>query len=419
MRATLAAQFADCFSRVSNIRDFKDDPQTQPWIQEVTLAGSGLRRAALGRAIRPPATAVDVVHLQRQREHQLQRLRDWPRKATNFTVSVGGDNLVSAERRERAAERRVDASSGFSNNDVARTVRPHLTWSVQAATSCGSGSYPIQSLFLGTPRTRACSALVRTSETAPAPGGVLGAPLQSFRAGTGPTPSTVYPTVGLDSSFYIGQKRVLRLPKCKTGNNDTNDCDLDSGSPNNSQSIDCEPATGGQGHDFQMFMTGCDPWYTDNPLRPALVVPEASPPPGQCPDKNGIARAPNAASYWQCVLKAPGFSPGVIADDIAAATENCDNIQNNSCHEVRLHERELLRPGDRRLGRTHDSATSPRRLPLHRALRVVQGLPVAGDTIPVLGFAAFYVTGWTAGNGNQTIPVPTPRDTDDDPATPP
>ena len=32
-------RFADCWSRVSNIRDFKDDPRTQPWFQEVTVNG--------------------------------------------------------------------------------------------------------------------------------------------------------------------------------------------------------------------------------------------------------------------------------------------------------------------------------------------------------------------------------------------
>ena len=34
---------------------------------------------------------------------------------------------------------------------------------------------------------------------------------------------------------------------------------------------------------------------------------------------------------WRCVLTAPGLSTGQIGDDIAVATDNCDNINNNSC----------------------------------------------------------------------------------------
>ena len=36
-------------------------------------------------------------------------------------------------------------------------------------------------------------------------------------------------------------------------------------------------------------------------------------------------------NYWQCVLTAPGMSTGQVGDDIAVATDNCDNINNNSC----------------------------------------------------------------------------------------
>ena len=35
-----------------------------------------------------------------------------------------------------------------------------------------------------------------------------------------------------------------------------------------------------------------------------------------------------------------------------------------------------------------------------------KGLTGAGDTIPVLGFASFYVMNWTGANGNQSDPCP-------------
>ena len=164
-------------------------------------------------------------------------------QGNDFTVSVGGDNLVPPNG-ANGSPNGVWRSSGFSNNDVAGRSDLMLSWTCKRQRWERQLPDPV-----AVPRQRheRGSAQPR-SDVGDRAGacGLLGAPLQSFRAGTGPTLKTVYPTVGLDSSFYIGQKRVLRLPKCKTGNNDTNDCNLDSGSPNNSQSIDCEPGTGGR-----------------------------------------------------------------------------------------------------------------------------------------------------------------------------
>ena len=150
-----------------------------------------------------------------------------------------------------------------------------------------------------------------------------------------------------------------------------------SSGPQSNQSLDCEPATGGQGHDFQMFATGCDPWYTRQPVRgPAVVVPipaRPGPAPGSCPDKNGILAAAEQPGQqpWQCVVKAPGFSPNVIGDGISAAIGNCANINNNSCQQHALHQPELLRPGrSRTSGRSTGGDAEPaRRLPVHRPVR--------------------------------------------------
>ena len=92
-----------------------------------------------------------------------------------------------------------------------------------------------------------------------------------------------------------------------------------------------------------MFYTGCDPWYTTTSTPgPPWWFPGNSPPPGSCPDKNGILAQPNNQGQpWQCVVKAPGFSPAVIGDGIAAAIGNCANINNNSCNQYDVHEPEL------------------------------------------------------------------------------
>jgi hypothetical protein len=400
-----AAQFADCFSRVSNIRDFKDDPQTQPWIQKVELTGGtagNLCRDGAGDDVlfsRPDGTdcdytvSVDINFNGFATGHT----------ANDFTVSVGGDDLT-APNGPTGSPNGVWRSSGLSNNDVVGRSDLMLTWSCKP--NCGSGSYPIQSLFLGTSSNVGILSLVRTSQTATGPNGAVGAPLQWYRAGTGVEGVDVFPTVGLDSTFFIGQRRILRLPKCKSGNADTGDCVLDGGSPNNSQSIDCEPATGGQGHDFQMFLTGCDPAYKEN----SFTLGSSwwlNPAPGQCPDKNGILALPQP---YECVAKAPGFSPGVIADGIAAAIGNCSKIQNNSCSQYACTNYNYYDPAKKTWAQPA-TGDSPRVVYIFIVPYGSYKNTLSQATIPVLDFAAFYVTGFDpqgAGKQNPCTSGPLP-----------
>jgi hypothetical protein len=388
----IAARFADCFSRVSNIRDFKDNPKTQPWIQEVTLDG-GLTGDLCSPDVlfsRPGGTNC---------RYTVAVSIDWNSLATghtgkDFTVTVGGDSLTSPNG-NNGSPNGVWTSGGLSNNNVAGRSDLMLSWSCKP--NCGSGSYPIQSLFLGNATNAGVLSLVRTSGTAQAAGGQPGNPLQWYRAGNGSEDVSVYPTVGLDSSFYIGQKRVLRLPKCKTGNADTNNCDLDTGSPTNSQSVDCEPATGGQGHDFQMFLTGCDPTYTDNGWAAPWWTSSSSPPPGYCPTLTDMV---SLAQPYQCVPKAPGFSPGVIADGIAAAIGNCEKIQNNSCSKYVCTNPNYYDPGTKTWAQP-TTGESPRIVYLFIVPYGSYKNTGPQDGLPILDFAAFYVTGWDPqGNGN-------------------
>jgi hypothetical protein len=115
-----------------------------------------------------------------------------------------------------------------------------------------------------------------------------------------------------------------------------------------------------------------------------------------------IAQPNSASQPWKCVVSAPGFSPNVMADGIAARTGNCTNINNNSCVKT-----QCLVPNDYVGWRAGTSAyglgfESKRIIKLfivpYGALKGVQ----ANDTIPILRFAAFYVTGWgSQGSGNQ------------------
>ena len=115
------------------------------------------------------------------------------------------------------------------------------------------------------------------------------------------------------------------------------------------------------------------------------------------------------------MLTAPGMSTGQVGDDIAVATDNCDNINNNSCQNF-----DCNYDGDYdnwvATGGVGD-ATGGNPVQLGSAYpRVVnlfivpyqasKGLTGAGDEIPVLGFASFYVMDWGGANSNQDDPCP-------------
>ncbi len=85
---------------------------------------------------------------------------------------------------------------------------------------------------------------------------------------------------------------------------------------------------------------------------------------------------------WRCVLTAPGLSTGQVGDDIAVATDNCDNINTNSCQNFDCNydgDYDEL-GGDRRRRRRHrgkpDAArlgVPARRQPVHRPVPGEQG----------------------------------------------
>jgi hypothetical protein len=380
------ATFTDCWSRVSNIRDFKDNPSTQPWFQEVSVNGG-----TTGNLCQPdvlyarPASQTDC-------DYSASVSVDWNGLATgragkNFKISIGGAQLGPPNGANGSPNGNWSGGGLANNNNIGRSDLM-LTWTCNDGPngngpSCGSGSVPVQSLFLADDSNGGLLNLVETSIGTPqAPGGQ---PLSSqwYRAGNGVETRTVYPTVGLDAALYVGQHRVLRVS-----------------GPQSNQSIDCEPNTGGQGHDFVMFANGCRPWYTFNNLTgPPWWFPGASPPPGACPDKNGILAQPNDEGQpWQCVIKAPGSSPNVIGDAIATAIGNCNNVQNNSCNQFACNNPNYYDPANPNRWALGTGEPSPRVVFLFVVpYGAYRNTPSQGG-LPVLNFVAFYITGWR-GNG--------------------
>jgi hypothetical protein len=386
----VAARFADCWSQVSTIRVFKDNPQTEPWFQEAEL------NPANPGACSPDAYFAKV---------------DPAGTSCRFTGSIAVDwnigGLLGKEVDLTMAGVALTPPNGLNGpangnwtmpgtalNSATGQSSVTVSWCIhQHPGNCRNGDptggpLAVHALFKNDDSIAPVLDEVRTSGS-PTPTSGPNAykpdqPLAWFRAGNGQSLITVYPTVGLESSLYIGQRRVLRAS-----------------GPQSNQSVDCEPATGGQGHDFQMFYTGCDPWYAENPMSgPPWWFPGNSPPPGTCPDKNGILAQPNNQGQpWLCVIKAPGFSPGVIGDGIASSIGNCSNINNNACSRYTCTNPNYYDTANPNRWALQGGEPSPRVVFLFIVPYGAYKNTGSQEGMPILDFAAFYVTGWHGNSG--------------------
>ena len=180
----------------------------------------------------------------------------------------------------------------------------------------------------------------------------------------------IFPTVGTESVLTTGVLTTLRLDD-----------------PQANQTLQCDPDYA-QGQEFSAFRYGCKPWYSANQFGNGTWWNTTT---KQCPDggqwfsydtmpapfgKNSGRRTPgNACS------RRPACRPGQVGDDIAVATENCDEHQQQLVPAVRLQLRRQLRRqagrlSDRRRGYTisgGDSAYPARRQPVHRPVPGRQG----------------------------------------------
>jgi hypothetical protein len=159
-----------------------------------------------------------------------------------------------------------------------------------------------------------------------------------------------------------------------------------------------------------MFADGCKPWYAPNGFDDSVWW---KPP---CPKKNpstGFEGVPanNEGAPWRCVVKAPGFSPPVIADGIAAAIGNCVPNKSESkcspstskCNNPNFYDKN--NPGEWAL---HGGEPSPRVVYIFIVPYGAYKNTGSQETIPILTFAAFYVTGWEGNGGNANPCVPDP-----------
>ncbi len=361
----LAGRFTDCWSRISEIRDWKSNPGVaRPAIKAVTLAGGTCSPDAyFSRTVScNAAVSVDV---------------DFGSRSGTYVVEAEGDSLNPPGGGGGNGVWTTTGTIGVGAGSGANTIDVTLRWgcNAQGRSCAGSSGERVHRTFAATDSNAGTVDVVRTAGASQSAGGAVPAPLDNIAApDLIPTTLTVYPTIGLRSAIVVGQHRILRQ-----------------GGPQANQSLDCEPG-GGQGHDFQMFLNGCNPWYGPNSFTDGLWWNTAT---RECPRQNVIFNQPNsAADWWQCVPAAPGFSASVIADGIAAATGNCTDIQNNSCRRTAC-----VHPNFYQAWKAGTSTDEARIIKLfivpYGAFKGVN----AQDGLPISTFAAFYVTGWGA-NGN-------------------
>jgi hypothetical protein len=415
-------QYTDCWDDMSEIRVDKDNPKSEPWFHHVVLTGG----AASAGQCNPDVYFAKLPAGDTSCKYSGSLDVDWndlnksPPPSRVCTVSVGDTT--------KPFNGCANGSVAFSgtNSTLGRSTLS-LTWNctqtdpgppvktVPCPGTSANTSIGIRSLFLGDRSNSTLVTMVRTSgavQPNPPPPSQPGAPIdwvdapQATTGGSG-APITVYPTVGLEGSLYVGQRRVLRAPHCKNNTNSSN-CDLDASSPNTSQSVDCEPTTGGQGHDFVMFANGCRPWYGPNTFTDSTWW---KPP---CPVKDsttGFAGVPpnDPAHPWRCLVKAPGFSPNTIADGIAAAIGNCSNVQNNSCNKYTCTNPNYYDPSNPDQWALQGGEPSPRVVFIFIVPYAAYKNTGSQDTMPLLTWAAFYVTGFTGSGGAGADPcIPDP-----------
>jgi hypothetical protein len=399
-------RFANCWSRLAEIRAWKDDPETTPWFKAVELTGaSGTDgcRADPYFARNPTHCLYDV-----RVDVDWQDRDDGPLGVpANFSISVNGTPLTFVS---ESGDVETWVSQGSVDLTASGASSALLTWSWKDrdpthswggvpctagdSTPCkgGAADIPVHRLFLATDANAGIVDVVRTSLALQPSGSQPGASLHSvFASGL---QIMVSPTIGLRSALSAGQYRVLRAA-----------------GPQGNQSVDCDP-TGGQGHDFQMFQNGCQPYYGFNHFGPPddPVWWTAN---DDCPSKTtifGLPNGPSAAEAWKCVPAAPGFSASVIADGIAARTGNCVRMQDNSCSSTRCNypSRYPDTPDPNWAADPGDPRVVNLFVVPYGAFKGVQ----AQDGLPITKFPRFYVTGW-GGNGSNDDPC-----LDDDPAEP-
>jgi hypothetical protein len=416
---TLAAsKFADCFNRLSQIRVWNDgNADSQPRLTNVTLTGGcpsedayfgtplgGLSTCSYGVSAEVNWGTRDDGQLNVPANFQVSAngvQLNPPGGSPSGVWTTNGTPIVA-----NPGPNPVTITLGWRDND------PTHSWAGDQCTNGNNtpckynGTQAAHRAFVGTNATAGAVELVRSSRTSFV-SNLPGPPFDNA-AGNGPLTGCanrqceVFPTVGIRSVLKTGILTTLRLDD-----------------PQANQTLRCDP-NAAQGQEFQTFQNGCGPWYGANTFTngPWWNSTTKTCPPTSSFFSYNTMPAPygknSSTNYWQCVPTAPGLSTPVIGEGLSVATGNCSNINNNSCQQTtclvdgnydgKPNQTSVpwITKGDSNNGRVVRLFIIP-----YQALKNSSG----GDpeeTVPILGFASFYVMNWTGSNAQNSDPCPDP-----------
>lgn len=417
----IAARYADCFRRLSQIRVFGDgNADSQARLTHVHVTGGCGGTGDAYFSTLPAAGTNCKVDVSAEVDWGT---RDDPPNnvAGNFTVSANGSNLTLQ------SWNTPNGTATYASSGGAITVNPgpnpitiSLGWTDTNAShswggnACKNGSQnpctysateAAHQAFVGTTGNAGAVALARSAGSWNTVQNLPGSPLDDHRSGGGPADCNssntcqIFPVVGTRTVLKSGVLTTLRLDD-----------------PQANQSIFCDPD---YTQAFPGFQYGCKPWYRANQWTSPWWVPSSGqmgcPNPGDWYSYANLGKGfgvNSSVNAWQCVLTAPGVKTGQVGDYMAVATDNCNVIQNNACQ---LNSFACNYDGnyDGKSGSTvqrwidKPDSRYPRVINLFIVpYQSTKGLTGNGDPVPVLGFAAFYVMNWTGSNTQQNDPCP-------------
>jgi hypothetical protein len=246
--------------------------------------------------------------------------------------------------------------------------------------SARNASVALHSGFVATDVNSGVVQLVKLTNTAnvdPAQGAVSEFDSVQAAAAAGAMVN-IYLTVGFQGAFAAGPLLTLRQS-----------------SPQENGSINCNNANQGGPESFAEFVSGCTPFYGVNAFT-AGTWWSGSPP--ACPAPNNFP-ANSIGSPWRCGPAAPGFSPGQIADGIAAHTGNC-NANNSGCTG-----NPSCANQSRYVAGQTPSSTDPRLISIFLVpYGAFNGTSGGSFSVPITDFGRFYVTAWGGSNKSNTDP---------------
>ena len=412
--ALVTAPYADCFSRLSQIRVYNDgNADSQPRITNVRLTGGCPNADAYFGPL--ASNSIDC-------RYAVAADVDWGTRddgnknvPANFQVTANGVALTLTSPTSQQSGVYTSAGSALIATAGANDLTISLNWTDTnpshswGGTSCRpggqntctySGSELVHRAYVGTKATAGAVALVRSSSSTFV-SGLPGPPLDNVADGGTVVP--IFPTIGIKSVLKTGVLTTLRLDD-----------------PQANQTVQCDPLFANQGQEFATFRYGCSPWYAGNTFANGPWWDTST---RKCPPSNlwfgtGNMGAPygqnSSTNPWRCLQTAPGLSTPVIGEGLSVATGNCANINSNSCQRTAClvdgnydgksgsPNGWLQRGGDSRDPRVINLFIVP-----YQALKGVGG-GNPDQVIPVLGFASFYVMNWTGSNSGNSDPCPDP-----------